>query len=239
MLQQTLWSFRYSLEGALKRILYLSHSPLAVEDLEAVLAKGDLFHEQKSRESLRVRINKALNAPHGAFSFVESGWTLRQTECDALHDEIFALVSQNRRPIKQGEILRILQQRTQRSKGELMSRVDLESDWRFARLEEGDWVLTEWNLESLHEPVDISKEEIVVTQQSDLIKLITTEMEEYVSQLQQRTVEIPQEVVEKFNREDLKAIELLMEEKKQIAGFLDDLQQLLDKWCQRKELINA
>ncbi|WP_018130398.1 hypothetical protein [Effusibacillus pohliae] len=239
MLQQAIGLLRYSLEGALKRILYVQRRPLSEAELEAALAQESSFCEQWSREPLRVRMRKALQAPHGAFVQKNQLWTLREAESDEVHNEIYALFSQSRVPMKQGEILRILQQRTQRSKGELMSRVNLESDWRFARLEEGEWVLTEWDLETLYQSVETGKEERKMNQHTDLIDLIAAEMEGFKAQLQQRVQEIPREVVEKFNLEDLQAIEHLMAEKKRIAGFLGDLEQLLDKWSHRKQPVNV
>lgn len=238
MLQQLIWSLRYSLEGALKRVLYENQGSLPADVLETILSDNYSFREQKSKESLRMRIHKALHAAHGAFIQDNDLWTLRQAEYDALHNEIYDLFLQLRRPLKQGELLRLLQQRTHRSKGELMSRVDLESDWRFARLEDGDWVLTEWDLDSIDESQQV-KEETAMNNQTDLITLISAEMEAFVTQLQQRDQEIPQQVLERFHSEDLKSIEQLMEEKKRISGFLVDLQQLVNKWSQRKEPVNV
>lgn len=239
MLQQTIWSLRYSLEGAIKRILFVSERPLSEEELETALMQNCVFREQRSKDNLGMRIRKALRAPHGAFVPEGSNWTLRKTEHDALHDEVFSLFLQVRHPLKQGEILRLLQQKTHRSKGELMSRIDLERDWRFARLEDGDWVLTEWNLDAIEESVQTAKEEPAMDNRTDLVAHIAAELEGYLSQLQQRSQEIPQEVVEKFNLEDLKSIEQLMEEKKRIAGFMNDLQELVARWSQRKEPVSS
>ncbi|MFC4768866.1 hypothetical protein [Effusibacillus consociatus] len=238
-MQQVIWSFRYSLEGALKRILYENGNPLSEEELAIIVAEEYSFREQRSRETLRMRIHKALNAPHGAFVQDGQKWTLRQLESDELHNEVYALFQYYRCPFKQGEVLRMLQQRTQRSKGELMSRVDLERDWRFARLEEGDWVLTEWELDSIDDSLEPVKGEATMNQHEDLVTLVAAEIEGYLTQLQQRDQEIPKEVIEKFNSEDLRSIERLMGEKKRIAGFIDDLQQLVNKWSQQKEPVNV
>lgn len=237
MLNQMVWSLRYSLEGALKRVLFVCGQPQSEADLEREILQHHSFFEHRSREPLRTRIQKALTATHGCFVQNESGWTLRELEEDPLHEEIYRLF-QEQNPLRQGEILRLLQQRTHRSKGELMSRIDLERDWRFARLEDGDWVLTEWELNTLTESTKSIKEEPAMNQQTDIVSAIIIELDEYFAKLQARDQEIPQDVIRKFESEDLAAIQALMEERKRVTGLLEDLKTLTDKWNGQKTVIS-
>lgn len=229
------WGLRYSLEGALKRILFANVYPLSEEELEAALSPDYEFPEQRSKEPLRIRIHKALTAPHGAFVQSAQGFTLRKAEEDPLHEEVYRLF-QNKIPLKQGEILRQLQQITNRSKGELMSRIDLGRDWRFARLEEGDWVLTEWDLYTAGDAaVERTEEESAMNDQMDIVHDIITELEGYISKLQGREQEIPQEVIRKFESEDLQSIQKLMNERKRVVGMVNDLKTLATKWNEQNE----
>lgn len=235
MLDQMMWGLRYSLEGALKRILYVHARPLSEEELEAELSQDYLIPEQRSNESLRTRIHKALTSPHGAFVPAGQGWTLRKAEEDPLHEEVY-LLFQKCVPLKQGEILRLLQHRMHRSKGELMSRIDLERDWRFARLEEGDWVLTEWDLHTIWKAAnEPAREEVVMNGQSDIVSAIIAELEANIVKLQAREQEIPQDVIRKFESEDLQSIQKLMEERKRVVSMAEDLKALATKWSGHNE----
>lgn len=235
LLDQMVWGLRYSLEGALKRLLYTNTRPLSEEELAATLSQDYLTPKQRSKEPLRMRIHQALTAPHGAFAQSGQGFTLRKTEEDPLHEEVYRLF-QNKVPLKQGEILRLLQQRTNRSKGELMSRIDLERDWRFARLEEGDWVLTEWDLHTAGNAAnERTEEEVTMNEQTDIVTEIIMELEAYISKLQAREKEIPQDVIRKFESEDLRSIQKLMDERKRVAGMVNDLKALATKWSGQNE----
>ncbi|TCP59442.1 hypothetical protein EV586_101661 [Tumebacillus sp. BK434] len=144
MLQQSSWTFRYSLEGFLKRVLHCAPCPLTEEGLvEAVLS--DWAGPEHSRESIAARVRASLHAANGAFSSVGGDkYTLRQTAGDDLQNHAYDFLKGTGRPQKHGDILRHLQQVTGRGRGELMSRVDLDCDPRFARLDGGEWLLTEW-----------------------------------------------------------------------------------------------
>ncbi|ASS75133.1 hypothetical protein CIG75_09170 [Tumebacillus algifaecis] len=144
MLQQSSWTFRYSLEGFLKRVLHCAPCPLTAEGLvETVLS--DWAGPEQSRESIAARVRASLEATNGAFASVGNDkFTLRQTAGDDLQNHAYHFLKKTKRPQKQGDILRHLQQVTGRGRGELMSRVDLDCDPRFARLDGGEWLLTEW-----------------------------------------------------------------------------------------------
>lgn len=235
MLDYTVWGPRYSLEGTLKRLLYTNAHPLSEEELATALIHHNRISEPKTKETIPTRICKALTAPHSAFERSGNGWTLRQSGEDPLHEEVYRLFRKPF-PLKQGEILRLLQQRTNRSKGELMSRIDLERDWRFSRLEEGDWVLTEWDLHTDTGAVmERAKEETAMKEQKDIVTSIITELEATIMKLQARDEEIPQDVIRKFESEDLQSIRDLMEERKKIISMANDLQLLVAKWSGRNE----
>ncbi|BCJ85345.1 hypothetical protein [Effusibacillus dendaii] len=237
-LQDVISLHRYSLEGALKRIFYLRRSSLSIEELETILMDEYSFRESRSKESLRIRLQKSLQAQHGPFVSDGDRWRLREVDADALHQEIYDLFQQSKQPMKQGELLRMLQQRMNRSKGELMSKVDLQRDWRFARLEEGEWVLTEWDLDTVDVPKK-GKEETKVSQTNDIVELVTHELEGYLDQLAQREQEIPQEVIRMFDLEDLSSIERLMQEKRRISSFASDLREMIAKWSRQTDSVNV
>jgi hypothetical protein len=235
LLDHTVWGPRYSLEGTLKRILFINARSLSEEELATVLLQNYRISEQRTKEPIRTRIHKALTAPHSAFEQNGNGWTLRQTGEEPLHEEVYRLF-QKQMPLKQGEILRLLQQRTNRSKGELMSRIDLERDWRFARLEEGDWVLTEWDLHTATEEVmERTKGEGIMNGQQDIATSIIMELEAYITKLLVREQEIPQDVIRKFESEDLQSIRKLMEERKRVVSMANDLKVLVAKWSAQNE----
>ncbi|MGB8954461.1 MAG: hypothetical protein WCC10_03755 [Tumebacillaceae bacterium] len=147
MLQQGAWTFRYSLEGFLKRTLFAAGTPLAESVLIDAVLSNWAGSDELSRETLPDRVRAALRARSGAFRPEgEEGWTLRDAQGDELHRGAYAFLKDASTPQKQGDILRHLQAATGRGRGELMSRLDLEADLRFARLETGEWLLTEWEL---------------------------------------------------------------------------------------------
>lgn len=117
-----------------------------------------------------------------------------------------------------------------------MSRIDLERDWRFARLEEGVWVLTEWDLHTAGNATnERSGEEVTMNDQMDIVTDIIIELEAYISKLQAREKEIPQDVIRKFESEDLQSIQKLMDERKRVAGMVNDLKALAAKWNGQNE----
>jgi hypothetical protein len=157
MLQQGSWTFRYSLEGFLKRVLHCAPCPLTEEGLvETVLSEW--AGPEQSRESIAARVRASLKAANGAFSAVGDKYTLRQTAGDDLQNHAYQFLKATMRPQKHGDILRHLQQVTGRGRGELMSRFDLDCDPRFARLDGGEWLLTEW------EPVNDRIAQLMVEQ---------------------------------------------------------------------------
>lgn len=147
MLQQGAWTFRYSLEGFLKRVLQVADGPRSESELvDAVLLEwaGDV---EKSLDSIPDRVRAALQSRNGAFRKLDNErFVLREGIRDDLSERAVQFLKESGHPQKQGEILRHLQQVTGRNRGELMSRVDLDSDPRFARLESGEYLLTEWEL---------------------------------------------------------------------------------------------
>jgi len=147
MLQQSAWTFRYSLEGFLKRVLHKAAGPQNESELiESVLADW-AGEDEKSRESIPARVRASLQARNGAFQKQEEDrYVLRTQKADDLCDRAYRFLQESGAPKKHGDILRHLQQVTGRGRGDLMSRVDLDSDPRFVRLEGGEWLLTEWEL---------------------------------------------------------------------------------------------
>lgn len=145
MLQQGTWTFRYSLTGFLKRALYVAQAPCSVEELVAAVMEKWAGPDEQTRDALHSRVHASLTMAGGAFASLDGDkHALRQTGGDELLDLAHAFLRVTGRPQKNGEILRHLQQATGRGRGELMSRVDLDSDPRFARLDGGEWLLTEW-----------------------------------------------------------------------------------------------
>lgn len=147
MLQQSAWTFRYSLEGFLKRVLHKAAGPQSESELiESVLADW-AGEDEKSRESIPARVRASLQARNGAFQKQEQDrYVLRTQKTDDLCDRAYRYLQETGVPKKHGDILRHLQQVTGRGRGDLMSRVDLDNDPRFVRLEGGEWLLTEWEL---------------------------------------------------------------------------------------------
>lgn len=246
MQNQLQMTFSYSLEGALKRILFESPGSLSENEIVSNVETNYSIGEIRAKEPVRARIHKALTAPHSPFVEDNGGWQLGSANGEPLHDVTYQLFRELQHPLKQGEILRLLQQRTHRSKGDLMSRVNLESDWRFARLEEGDWVLTEWDMTGSRQTsaaensqLSAPKEEISSMKSNDIVTSIAVELQEHLNHLDKRQQEIPQEVIQSFHSEDLKSIESLMVEKKKIEEFANDLRELMNKWSSQKELIHA
>ncbi|MGZ4112929.1 MAG: hypothetical protein ACXVP5_10890 [Tumebacillaceae bacterium] len=147
MLQQGAWTFRYSLEGFLKRLFHVSAGPRTESELvEAVLGEW-AGEDEKSRETIPDRVRASLRAKFGAFIQLDDGrFALKTSVGDELQDLAYEFLKQSGCPQKNGEFFRHLQTVTGRGRGELMSRLDLDSDPRFARLEGGEWLLTEWEL---------------------------------------------------------------------------------------------
>lgn len=147
MLQQGAWTFRYSLEGFLKRVLRIATSPMSETELVEAVHSEWTVHSEKSLDSIPDRVRAALQSRNGSFRKLDDErYALREHASDELSERAYQFLKESGRPQKQGEILRHLQQSTGRNRGELMSRVDLDSDPRFARLEAGEYLLTEWEL---------------------------------------------------------------------------------------------
>jgi hypothetical protein len=147
MLQQSAWTFRYSLEGFLKRLLHGREAGLGESELVEAVLSGYAAGDEKSLETIPARVRAALNAAHGAFVKTDDERVvLREPLTDELTEQCYRFLQSKGRPQKNGEILRHLQEVTGRGRGELMSRVDLDRDPRFVRLENGEWLLTEWEL---------------------------------------------------------------------------------------------
>lgn len=178
MLQQGAWTFRYSLEGYLKRLFYVSQrSQTESELVEAVLCEW-AGEDEKSRETIPDRVRASLRAKNGAFHLQEDErFVLRTGPSDELQDRAYQFLKETGCPQTNGEILRHLQQATGRARGDLMSRVDLDSDPRFARLEGGEWLLTEWEL--ANEAIALLMVELGQRRASreDLLALIADETE--------------------------------------------------------------
>jgi len=147
MVQQGAWTFRYSLEGFLKRALYAASAPRTESQLTESVLRDWAAGDEKSRESVPDRVRASLRAKGGAFRLVgDDLYSLREAQGDDLQERAYHFLQESGVPQKQGEILRHLQGVTGRGRGELMSRLDLDSDPRFGRLESGEWLLVEWNL---------------------------------------------------------------------------------------------
>lgn len=329
MLQQSAWTFRYSLEGFLKRLLQGSETGRTESELVQEALSGYAAGDEKSLESIPARVRAALNAGHGAFvKTEEERHVLRAPIADELNDLSYRFLQEKGSPQKHGAILRHLQDATRRGRGELMSRVDLDRDPRFARLENGEWLLTEWELvndavaalmtefgqrraeradllgllaeeetlqgktlifypeldprfaasgetvdcllvepeaaaavempvEPIIEPETIETHTLdkpterkedsqmsetmmmdtVITEEkmenASIDQLVTTVLAQLASAsttLTERNQEIPNEVLNLFNLEDLQGIEKLMNQRKRLAELAEDLQAVIAKW---------
>jgi hypothetical protein len=147
MLQQGAWTFRYSLEGFLKRVLRIATGPMSEAELVEAVHSEWAVQSEKSLDTIPDRVRAALLSRNGCFRKLDDErYALREHSGDDLSERAYEFLKQVGHPQKQGEILRHLQQSTGRNRGELMSRVDLDSDPRFARLEAGEYLLTEWEL---------------------------------------------------------------------------------------------
>lgn len=230
MLQRTSSPLRYSLEGFLKRLLYVHGGPMKEADIIQSVKDHWFTDGEKSKEKITERVQKILST--GPFAQKEGGYVLQEAIHDEWHDIAYQFLAQGNMPQKQGEILRYLQQMTKRSRGELMSRIDFDADGRFARLESGEWVLTEWQL------INDEEEQIVMKEMEgqpmngnqDLVTTILSQMASYLKQLEERNRQIPEEVMRYFHMDDLKGIEQLMQERKRNVDFFNDLQELMKKW---------
>jgi hypothetical protein len=78
-------------------------------------------------------------------------------------------------------------------------------------------------------------EESNMTERNDMITSILLELQAYLTRLEERDQQIPQEVMAYFHNDDLKGIERLMQERKRNAEFSTDLQELLKKWNVKAE----
>ncbi|KEO84452.1 hypothetical protein [Tumebacillus flagellatus] len=176
MLQQGAWTFRYSLEGFLKRVLRVAAGPMSESELVDAVQSQWAGLGEKSLDSIPDRVRAALQSRNRSFLKLEDErYELRNAAEDELGERAYEFLKESGRPEKQGEILRHLQQSTGRNRGELMSRVDLDSDPRFARLESGEYLLTEWDL--IHDAVAELMVELGSrrAQRTDLLELVNAD----------------------------------------------------------------
>ncbi|MBL0387728.1 hypothetical protein JJB07_13890 [Tumebacillus sp. ITR2] len=174
MLQQGAWTFRYSLEGFLKRVLRVAAGPMSESELVDAAQNEWASVGEKSLNSIPDRVRAALQNRKGSIRKTEDArYELRNAPGDDLGERAYQFLKESGRPEKQGEILRHLQQTTGRNRGELMSRVDLDSDPRFVRLESGEYLLTEWEL--VHDAVADLMAELGQrrAERSDLLELVS------------------------------------------------------------------
>jgi hypothetical protein len=320
MMQRGAWTFRYSLEGFLKRSLHSSEPKTLDELVDAVLREWAGPNERESREAIADRVSAALNARLSAFQKREDErFVLRRAASDELHDRAYAFLKEVGCPQKQGDILRHLQMVTGRGRGDLMSRINLDADARFVRLEGGEWLLSEWELlndaiaalmvelgqrraqaadlialvveedagrmdnakflpeldprftahgdaiecllvepeaaaavdmlagtlqedtEKMEEQQMNATETITHTEEKKIFQDIpTTELVQTAlrlltdvsAELQGRVADMPKEVLELFNLEDLHGIENLMQQRKRLEALSEDLQRVVAKWSE-------
>ncbi|MDI3256210.1 MAG: hypothetical protein QJR01_00530 [Kyrpidia sp.] len=225
-------SYQYSIEGSVKRVLFLAGRPMTVGELsEAVKALG---RNDLSEEDLRGRLEAALTTGTGAFECVEGAWRLRRGTQSELNDLAHDYLQQAGRPMKFGDILRHLQTMTHRSRGELMSRVDLDGDWRFARLASGEWVLTGWP-ETLAVVPEAAATAAQTEEEGWTMTGVATEelvlqtvrmIHEQLRRLRGREEAISREALECFYREDLSGIERLMRERRSVVNLIAKLDEV-------------
>jgi len=259
-MEQVAWTFRYSLEGFLKRTLFVAQTPREEAALvEAVLASW-ARPDEVARETLPERVRAALQAKTSAFRQTEEGeWQMRLPSEDDLQLRALRYLQETGTPQKQGDILRHLQAATGRGRGELMSRLDLDSDPRFARLEMGEWVLTEWELPTHMNEVaaaTMMNDETEVPNMSELatvdtlkeiaadnaklpvakmIEGVLTLVNQMATDLSARNRGLADEVVSLFDSEDLDGIKVLMGERKRLEALSVDLEALVAKWSAQEE----
>ena len=126
MMQQSAWTFRYSLEGFLKRVLHRAAGPQNETELIESVRSNWAGTDEKSRESIPARVRASLQAKNGHFRRSSMAVVLRSHVTDDLRDRAYHFVQETGKPQKHGEILRHLQQVTGRGRGDLVSRVHLE-----------------------------------------------------------------------------------------------------------------
>ncbi|UOF89762.1 hypothetical protein LSG31_18085 [Fodinisporobacter ferrooxydans] len=144
-----------------------------------------------------------------------------------LHTVIVTYLEQTHRACTFADILEHLQDTTRRSRGELMSRINLENDSRFIRISDQLWGLADWNHQLLHNDYRQGEERML---KNDVIAPLLQLMSETLSQIQNSEQDIPSQVISLFESEDIQGIQNLMEQKKQFAQFSADLREFLDKW---------
>jgi hypothetical protein len=122
MLQHVSWSLRYSLEGFLKRTLYVLNEPMKEEDIVRIVKDHWLAVDDKNKDTVEARVHMALSTENGVFEKTGNRYTLRAHVPDELHDIAYSFLAEQKFPQKHGELLRYIQHVTKRSRGELMSR---------------------------------------------------------------------------------------------------------------------
>jgi hypothetical protein len=261
MLQQGSWSPRLSLEGFLKKTLHDSPLPLSSEELVHMVQQEWLEPGDKAHDSIAERVRAVLTAVNSAFAERDGTFSLAPHPGDELHQLAYLYVKESGTPQKYRDILQHLQLVTRRSRGDLMSRVDLDRDCRFARLESGEWLLTEWKwiddgIADDHGQLSMGleratasalaqtnetnwgTEEFVVKYVSKMVEQVIGTLQASIETLRLRDEQIPNEAIEMFNAENLEGIATLMKERKTNAEFTEDLQELVNKWTSRQESRN-
>ncbi|MDI3327401.1 MAG: hypothetical protein QJR06_02515 [Alicyclobacillaceae bacterium] len=230
---------RYSIEGGLKRALFEARRAMTLDEL--LHAVREMGRSDLTDEELRQRLEHALTSGSGAFLRTEDGWTLNRAAGSELNDLAYAYMAAGNQPVKLGDILRHLQTATHRSRGELMSRVDLDGDWRFARLENGEWVLTdravpgEGDLAAEdRKPEDRTSDNdrpegeataVAASATEQLVQETIRLIQEQLARLRQREDQISQEALACFHREDLAGIERLMGERRIVVHWIAKLEE--------------
>ncbi|MBE3551290.1 MAG: hypothetical protein IMX06_00220 [Kyrpidia tusciae] len=223
-------SYRYSIEGSLKRALFLAGHPLTMSELAAAVKA--LGRSELSDEDLQARLQAALTTAAGAFEYEDGAWRLRKNGGSELGDLALQFLRQAGHPMKFGDILRHLQSVTRRSRGELMSRVDLDGDPRFARLDSGEWVLTDWP-----ETMGSQNEVAVGTEMAqgegttmsggateELVTQTVRMIRDQLALLREREQAISREALDCFYQEDLPGIERLMRERRSLTNLIHKLE---------------
>jgi DNA-directed RNA polymerase delta subunit len=146
-----------------------------------------------------------------------------------LHDEVYRYLQQVQHPCTLHEILEHLQEVTNRSRGELMSRIALEQDSRFVKRQD-----RYWGLANAHTPqqqqIDFDNQGVTEMLNQEIIAPLLQLMSETLTQMKQTEQEIPNKVIELFESEDIEGIQKLLEEKKKFTEFTSDLREFLNKW---------
>lgn len=255
---------RYTLEGYIKRILYDAGRPISETELTQNIISC-LGAPDSELDEIQVRVHKALTRPNAPFLVENGSWAVNfNLEKNQLNNRAVESLVLASAPQSYGRILEYIGLTTKRSRGDLMSQIDLDGDPRFCRLEDGQWVLTEWVLDPNGYPETASElpfdslmatpkhkeERIEMSTETELHAITSNEgvkktlsIADFLNQLfgilntlEKRQGEIPTEVVKFFEAENLNAIQSLMTERKDLGELHKDLELLLQKYGQPSSL---